>query len=370
MKINFILANADMSGGIRVIATQAKELAARGHDVRAFSTPLPPPSFRKSVRRFLKGKGWPKPGPSERRPSFFDNSPVPHTVIPKFRPITDRDLPDADVSIATWWQTADWVWRLSPSKGAKAFFIQHYESWAGNPRAVDKAWRLPMHKIVISRWLEKIAREQFNDQTVSYVPNSVDMSLFNAPPRPKNKIPTLGFLYSTIWFKGPGVALKAIEQVRKEFPELQVVSFGHHPAKDYYPLPPGTKYTVLPPQPTIKDIYSQCDVWICASRSEGFYLPMLEAMACRCPVVSTRVGGPIDTIVEGENGFLVDVEDHDALAQRLIEVLRLSADRWQKMSDAAYATACRYTWQDAAALMEAALERAIEGSRRRHRIGA
>jgi glycosyltransferase involved in cell wall biosynthesis len=368
MKINFILANADMSGGTRVIVTQARELIARGHDVRAFSTPPSRPGLRGTVRSLLHGKGWPKNRSLGR--SFFDGSNVPHTVMPKFRPIVDRDLPDADVVVATWWQTAPWVWRLGPAKGAKAFFLQHHEAWGGDPDAVDRAWRLPIHKIVISRWLEQIARDNFGDTDVSYVPNSVDMNLFNAPPRSRQPTPTIGFVYSTIWFKGPGVALKALERVRQEMPNAQIVAFGTTPPRDYYPLPPGTKYTILPEQTAIKDIYAQCDVWLCASRSEGFYLPMLEAMACRCPVVSTKVGGPIDNIREGENGFLVDVEDHDGLARRLIDVLRLSDQEWQKMSDAAYATACRYTWQDAAGLMEAALERAIERSRMPHRIGA
>lgn len=93
-------------------------------------------------------------------------------------------------------------------------------------------------------------------------------------------------------------------------------------------------------------------------------------MACRCPVVSTRVGGPLDTIEDGKNGFLVDVEDHDALADRLVRVLKLSDQQWQAMSDAAYSTACRYSWRDAAALMERALETAIERSKTAQRIGA
>jgi glycosyltransferase involved in cell wall biosynthesis len=291
-------------------------------------------------------------------------------MLPKYRPIADHDLPDADVSIATWWQTAPWTWRLSPRKGAKAYFLQHHEGWAGFPDEVDKTWRLPMHKIVISRWLEQIARDKFGDTDVSYVPNSVDMTLFNAPPRVRQSRPTLGFVYNTIWFKGPGVVLKAIELVQQQLPEVQVIAFGTTPPVDYYPLPPGTKYSILPKQTDIKDLYSQCDVWLCASRSEGFYLPMLEAMACRCPVVSTKVGGPLDTIRQGENGFLVDIEDHDALAARILDVLRLSDENWRKMSDAAYSTASRYTWQDAAVLMEAALERAMDRSRIPHRIGA
>jgi glycosyltransferase involved in cell wall biosynthesis len=368
MKINFILTDANMSGGTRVIVTQARELMARGHQVQAFSTPSPPPGFRKTVRSLLIGNGWPKK--SQVEPSFFDGSGVPHTVIEKFRPITDRDVPDADVTVATWWQTAQWVWQMGRNKGAKAFFIQHYETWGGDPRDVDATWRLPLHKIVISRWLEKIARDQFGDTDVSYVPNSVDLKLFNAPPRSKQKRPTLGFLYNTTWFKGPGVVLNAIAAVRQQIPDLQVVAFGARPPRNYYPLPEGTKYTILPPQAQIKDIYSQCDVWLCASRSEGFYLPMLEGMACRCPVVSTRVGGPIDIIRDGENGYLVEVEDHEGLASRAVEVLRLSDPEWRKMSDAAYATACRYTWEDAGVLMESALERAIEHSKVARRIGA
>jgi len=78
----------------------------------------------------------------------------------------------------------------------------------------------------------------------------------------------------------------------------------------------------------------------------------------------------MEIIEQGKNGFLVDVEDHDALAQRLVQVLKLSDPQWRTLSDAAYATACRYTWQDAAALMEQALLTAIEKSRTKRMVGA
>jgi len=358
MKINFLLTNASMSGGTRVIVTQARQLMARGHEVRAFSTPPRPPGFRKTVKSLWRGRGWPKIW--KLGASFFDGSGVPHTVIEKFRPISNSDLPDADVVVATWWETAPWVWRLTPSKGAKAFFIQHYETWSGYPKQVDAAWRLPLRKIVISGWLKELAGEKFGDRDVSLVPNSVDMNLFNAPPRARQERPTVGLLYNAVWFKGCEVALQAIEIARRQIPDLQLVVFGQENVRRWMPLPQGAQYLINPPQETIRDIYARCDVWLCGSRSEGFHLPPLEAMACRCPVVSTRVGGPMDIIEEGKNGFLVDVEDHDALAERLVRVLKLSDQEWRTMSDAAYATACRYTWQDAAALMEEALLTTIE----------
>ena len=78
-------------------------------------------------------------------------------------------------------------------------------------------------------------------------------------------------------------------------------------------------------------------------------------MACRCPVVSTRVGGPQDIIQDGINGFLVDVSDHRALAQRVSQIAAMDDDAWRRMSDAALATATRYTWDDATDLFEKAL---------------
>ncbi|MGD1278303.1 MAG: glycosyltransferase family 4 protein [Tepidisphaeraceae bacterium] len=358
MKITFLMAYASMSGGTRVIAAQARQLIALGHEVRVVSTPPRPPGLRRTLSALVHRGHWPRTPPSGE--FFFAQAAVPHRVISRYRAIGEQDVSDGDVVIATWWETAPWVWRLSPAKGAKAFFIQHYEIWGGDEKAVDAAWRLPLHKIVISRWLADLARDKFADPNVSLVPNSVDRSLFDAPPRSRQPRPTVGMLYNPARFKGCDVALKAVAAARRELGDLQLVSFGVEAPQE--PLGPGCAFTLNPPQEKIRELYAQCDVWLCGSRSEGFHLPPLEAMACRCPVVSTKVGGPLDIIEQGRNGFLVDVEDHGELARRLVHVLRLSDDQWRQMSDAAYATACRYSWQDAAALMQRALEAAVANS--------
>jgi len=58
------------------------------------------------------------------------------------------------------------------------------------------------------------------------------------------------------------------------------------------------------------------------SRSEGFCNALLEAMACGVPSVVTHVGGNPEAIREGENGFMVPVEDDAAAAERLLDLLR------------------------------------------------
>jgi glycosyltransferase involved in cell wall biosynthesis len=141
-----------------------------------------------------------------------------------------------------------------------------------------------------------------------------------------------------------------------------LVAFGESGPYADLPLPPGTEFFRQPAQDKIKDIYAKCDVWLCGSWSEGFHLPPLEAMACRCPVVSTRVGGPQDLIQDGINGYLVPCGDVDALADRLVRLLTLSDVQWKAMSDAAYSTAHLYTWEGVTERFEQALYVAVERS--------
>ncbi len=361
MKISFVLKHADMSGGVRVVAIYARRLRALGHEVLVVSTPHPSPSLKDRARSVLRARGWPR---RPIKPSHLDSGDVEHRVLDETRPVTDADLPDADVVIATWWETAEWVSQLSPSKGAKAYFIQHHEIHANQPRErVEATWRLPMHRITISKWLMDLGRDVYGDGDLSFIPNSVDTDQFNAPPRGRQAEPTVGLLYATTPFKGCAVSFAAVEQARRTIPNLKLIAFGNKPVSPELPLPPNSEYTCLPAQEKIRELYARCDVWLCGSFAEGFHLPPLEAMACRCPVISTRVGGPIDVIEEGVNGHLVDVNDAMGLANRLERVLVLPDAEWKAMSDAAHATATRYSWDDATLLFEAALHKTVEKSR-------
>ena len=318
--------------------------------------------LHRKIRSLFLGRGWPGHVPGE---SHFDRIPVEHRILERVRSVTDADVPDGDVVIATYYPTVFGVSRLSPSKGAKVFFIQNYELASGtaNPR-LDATWRSPLHKVVISKWLDELAKTKFADPMVSHVPNSVDTKQFYSPLRQKNSIPMVGLLYATSWMKGCRHSFAALEKVAAELPDLRIICFGaEKPGRDL-PLPPNAEFHLRPPQERIRELYARCDLWRCGSEREGFHLPPLEAMACRCPVVSTRVGGPVDIIREGVNGHLVGIGDVDLLAKRALQVLSLPGDQWKRMSDAAFETAIRYSWEDATDLFEDALELAIERTRR------
>lgn len=71
----------------------------------------------------------------------------------------------------------------------------------------------------------------------------------------------------------------------------------------------------MPEVPTeaMADWYRILDLYIAPQRWEGFGLTPIEAMACGCPVVATRVGAFEALVVDGETGTLVDPGDADAM---------------------------------------------------------
>lgn len=85
-------------------------------------------------------------------------------------------------------------------------------------------------------------------------------------------------------------------------------------------------------QGDIPRILRSTDVLACPSDFESYGMSNLEAMACAIPVVSTNVGGPAETIVDGETGFLIPPRDPDALAAHIIRLLK-SPDMGHRMGD-------------------------------------
>jgi len=360
MRITFILPGRSLSGGAKVAATYAERLLRRGHDVHV--------AYRK--------RGWPEPWHvrgfaarcGEQVRGWLAAQSDHLSCLPRDRliaasagrPITASDLPDGDAVVATWWETADWVAALPPSKGKPFYLVQGYEVWGGDTERVDATWRHPMQKIVVSRWLLDLARDRFGDSRAVLIPNGVDLEQFFAPPRHAHDPPAIGLAYSTTGLKGIDVALEVVQHVRQRLPELRVVSFGTERPDAALPLPPDTVFHRRPPQDLLRHIYSSCDVWLLTSRREGFGLPALEAMACRCPVVATRCGGPEDFVRDGVNGALVDVDDVPGAADRLVELLR-DRDQLRRFSEAAQQTAAEFDWDRSTD----SLERVLSGEQPR-----
>lgn len=118
--------------------------------------------------------------------------------------------------------------------------------------------------------------------------------------------------------KGPDVFLQTIELLKSRIPELFVLLSG--PARGFVKdglsrLGVPYRHVYLKNYALIGQLYQALDLYLVTSREEGGPKAVLESMATGVPLVTTRVGQAADLVQHGRNGWLVDVEDAEGLAQ-------------------------------------------------------
>lgn len=364
MRITFLTPEDNLNGGTRVVAIYAQQLRARGHEVLVVSNAPAPVTLRQRWRALRHGhwQAQQREIRASRAPGHLAMSGVPHRALERHRPIVAADLPDADIVVATWWETAVWMHAMPASKGRKVHLIQGYEAfwWMGDAlrNQVYAALRLPNLKIAISVGLKRDLEATLGDLGMAVVPNAVDQRQFDAPARERNSPPTVGFMYATDPIKGADRSLRIIERAREHLPDLQVLAFGTVPPTAEVPLPAGTEFHLQPAQRDLAGLYARCDAWLFPSRVDSFGLPIVEAMACRTPVIGLPIGAAPDMLIDGA-GVLVEPADEstlpEAMAQALVSLIRSPAEHWQQMSERAHARAHAYSWEDAAVRLEALL---------------
>jgi glycosyltransferase involved in cell wall biosynthesis len=93
----------------------------------------------------------------------------------------------------------------------------------------------------------------------------------------------------------------------------------------------------------LRDFYNSLDVFVSPSRIEPFGLVILEAMACRIPVIATASEGATEIIEQGMTGRLVPVEDHHALADEILNLLDSDPERKRLSHNAFVVTKDRFS---------------------------
>lgn len=104
----------------------------------------------------------------------------------------------------------------------------------------------------------------------------------------------------TLVICGHGPEKKALEELARELGIQDRIAFkGHVPREE------------------IPRYFAACDIFVLASRIEAAGNVILEAMAAGRPVITTDSGGPPEYVRDECTGYVVPVDDHEALATRL-----------------------------------------------------
>lgn len=344
MRITFVIPFVNLTGGIRAVLDFAGALHRGGHTVTVVYPAWP---YRFHFTRRQQFQEFRLTMARPPRVAWTDTDVDVHRV-PLIR---NSFLPPADVVVATSWPTTYDVARLSDIRGRKVQLLMHDESDTGSPMRVRRTFRLPFHRLTISR---AVAREltTLGCEIADVVSCGVNTRTFFPDGAPESR--TVMMVYHPEPRKGARAGFAALARVRERFPGTRVRVCGTVPVDG---LPEWTDTIWNPRDDALRRMYSTSTVFLYPSRYEGFGLPPLEAMACGCPVVSTTVGAVPDYAIDGQSALLVPPEDHAAMAARIGDLLSMPVLR-QQLSDNGLRTAAEYSIDTVAPTFERALERA------------
>jgi len=127
--------------------------------------------------------------------------------------------------------------------------------------------------------------------------------------------------------KDQATAIRSFARLRREDQRPMLVFAGDGPDLPHChrlarELNLGRSVRFLSTRPDIPRILAAADIMLCTSLSEAHSVSLLEAMACRLPVVATDVGGNSETVLHGRTGLLAPAGDVEAISRCLLELLR------------------------------------------------
>ena len=145
--------------------------------------------------------------------------------------------------------------------------------------------------------------------------------------------------------KGPDLFLEVVRKLARRY-RVYVLLTG--PARGFVKrgleaLGVPYRHDYLSDHAQIVPYYHCLDLYLVTSRDEGGPLSVLESMATGVPVVSSRVGMAADLLINGENGYLVDVEDVEGLTEAAARLLEGPALR-QRCVEHGLETITGYDW--------------------------
>ncbi len=170
-------------------------------------------------------------------------------------------------------------------------------------------------------------------EKIAVVHCGVDAEAFcpAAPHERKAHRPTVLFVGNIAHSKGVHSVLKAVLQLRREYPEIRLQIAGKSDGKVVETLTSQAReegaaanieFLGFVGREQVAELYRQADVFCSPAEHEGGVANVyIEAMACGCPVVASTTGAAPEAVTDGSTGLLVPPNDVEATATAVARIL-------------------------------------------------
>jgi len=212
--------------------------------------------------------------------------------------------------------------------------------------------------VAVSNYMKDVAVEKYGvePERVSVIYNGVDVRFWHIPHSKVEKGLIL-YVGRLSYEKGVDLLIEAFAKIRRrlDYAHLVIAGKGKESIVDFYKrkvmqldLPEDSVRIMRNvSDDVLRQLYNKCEVYVLPTRYEPFGITILEAMACRKPVVATKVGGIPEIVKSKQNGLLFRLNDVDDLAEKIIKLL-CDEKLHSKCSEGAYETAKKFSWEKVA----------------------
>lgn len=156
--------------------------------------------------------------------------------------------------------------------------------------------------------------------------SGVNMEKFAPTPYPEQM--TFFMLSRVMYSKGIREYLRACEIVKEKYPQVRCMLLGACEGiqdslseEDLQSYIDRGIIEHFGETPRVADYYAQCSVYVLPSYREGTPRTVLEAMAMGRPIITTDAPGCRETVLDGETGYLVPVQNSEAVAEKMISFI-------------------------------------------------
>jgi glycosyltransferase involved in cell wall biosynthesis len=351
MKIAFFCASTTFSGGRQAMFRHAGELARRGHDISIWAQGSRPRvdwmDLSLPLRGFALGS----------LPRHF---PADVWIFDRVRLARPLCLAGRGkiVHLCQGFEGTDTELRMRAVRARRGVVLglpKLCKLWWRN-RAIDHAYRLPTAKVVTHQHLGSLILRRFG-QSSYFVPYGLPIGVFTPPARRSTERRTVLIVGPTdVGWKRVTDALSAMRLLKQRKPDVRLIRVAQHPMRDEErALGVTDEYHSMLTPPEMASLYRRADMLLLASdATEGFGLPLLEAMACGLPCVVTDIPAFRTFARPDDYANFVGVGEVEAMAAAVERLLDSSAER-EWLSVRGQEVAAGYTMRRSSDIMEETL---------------
>ena len=216
---------------------------------------------------------------------------------------------------------------------------------------------------VCSEKLIEIYNERFEKKPAEEITDGVDLGMFYPQnlsrfnEADKREI-RIGWVGNSVFWGNRSDDLKGVYTILN--PALEELQAEGHNIRKFF----ADKQERVIPHEKMRDYYSEIDIYICASRIEGTPNPVLEAMACGVPVISTDVGIVPEAFGEFQKQFILEKRDVECMKNKIRKMIS-DPENMKRCSQENLRQIQKWSWEGKCGQYERFFEAALERKARK-----